>query len=580
MKSLSRKDRLVLKWSYKYIKPYIGKIVLMLISMILVAILVALEPSIRAKLINNMFLAEYSSSINIILLILIIYILQIIFNNIRYKLVTDIDVDICNDVKKETFSQIMELPIEAFDKIETGEFLSRMNGDIEELSNLFVNYSISVIDSALVIIFIGISMIKLNIFLFLIVVITFPITYKLFEVFGKKIRKQGQVYKNLNDKCYGKVQQCFAGVREIISLGMKGKIKNHINGILDNSNEQARRLQYINIKSNALVQGINNLDSIIFMIVAIFLISKGVLDVEEFITFLSYSIIFSNSLVDLTRINTIIQKVLVSLDRLYDLNNTFNYNPIKFGNISKQKLEGNIIFDNLTFGYISNHNIINKIDLNITQTGKFVIVGESGAGKSTLFNLLLRLYDNYQGEIFIDNVNIRELDELTIRNNISVVMQEPYLFSLSIKDNITLGNSEIGLTEIQRVCKMCNIHDFIIKLPKGYETLINEGGIGLSVGQKQRIAIARAILKKSSILLFDEITSALDNESQDAVNKLIDLISKDHTVIIITHRLNGVENADKIIVMDSGKIVGIGTHENLIKDSKRYIELFSKENEI
>jgi len=218
--------------------------------------------------------------------------------------------------------------------------------------------------------------------------------------------------------------------------------------------------------------------------------------------------------------------------------------------------------------------------LNITQNGKFVIVGESGSGKSTLFNLLLRLYDNYQGEIFIDDINIRDLDELTIRNNISVVMQEPYLFSLSIKDNITLGNSEIGLSEIQRVCEMCDIHDFIAKLPKGYETLINEGGIGISVGQKQRIAIARALLKKSSIILFDEITSALDNESQDVINKLIDFIAKDHTVIIITHRLNGIENADKIIVMENGKIVGSGTHENLIKDNQRYIELFSKENEI
>ncbi|MEG0308263.1 MAG: ABC transporter ATP-binding protein [Clostridium sp.] len=577
MKILSNQDKIILKWSYKYIKPYMKKLITMLVMMLLITLLVAFEPMMRAKLINNLFSLKYREGMKIVFVIAIIYILQIVISNIRYVLLTNVDASICNDLKKEAFSEILDLPIKAFDDIKKGEILSRMNGDVEEISNLFVNYSMSLIESILVMLFIGMTMIRLNIYLFLIVVITFPITYNIFKFSGVKIRKQGELYKSINDKCYGKAQQCFSGIREVVSLGIKKKMKNEMNDVLKASSNQAVKMQYTNIKANAIVQAVNNIDTIVFIMIGVILISKGKINVEVFIIFLSYSTMFSNSLADLTRVNTVVQMFLVSLERIYSLNNNLYYETVKFGNINKVKLEGDIRFESVSFGYLNNQSIIKDINFEIKKVGKIAIVGESGSGKSTIFNLLLRFYNNYKGEIFIDGINIEELSESTIRNNIAVVMQEPYLFNLSIKDNLSLCKSKINLYEIQEVCKICNIHDFIIKLPNGYETVVSEGGIGLSVGQKQRIAIARALLKKASIILFDEITSALDNESQDIINELVDYVAKEHTVIMITHRLDGIANSDKIIVLDNGRIVGNGTHEKLMTDNIKYIELFSKE---
>ena len=230
---------------------------------------------------------------------------------------------------------------------------------------------------------------------------------------------------------------------------------------------------------------------------------------------------------------------------------------------------------NVSFGY-NNENVINNINISFNGYGKYVIVGESGSGKSTLFNLLLRFYDSYDGEILINKINVREISEMSLRNNVSVVRQEPYLFNSSIKDNLLLGNSSSDMNEIERVCSICNIHKFIMSLPNKYDTIVCEGGVGLSVGQKQRIAIARALLRKTPILLLDEITSALDNDTEESINELINYISKDHVVIIITHRLKGLSNAKSIFIINHGQIVESGSHKELMNHNSIYRNLFLK----
>ena len=217
-------------------------------------------------------------------------------------------------------------------------------------------------------------------------------------------------------------------------------------------------------------------------------------------------------------------------------------------------------------------------NLDIKANKKIAIVGRSGNGKSTIFNLLLRYFDCTKGKILIDNVNIKDLSEKSLRENISIIRQSPFLFNLSIFDNFKCIKEDISLDEVKEVCKKAYIDEYIESLPNGYDTIIGEGGVNLSGGQKQRIAIARTLLINTPIILFDEATSALDNESQEYIKKTIDDLVKDHTVIIVAHRLSTIIDADIINVIDKGKLVDSGTHQELLKTCNVYKNLYKNES--
>ena len=218
------------------------------------------------------------------------------------------------------------------------------------------------------------------------------------------------------------------------------------------------------------------------------------------------------------------------------------------------------------------------MNLKIDSNKKIAIVGKSGNGKSTIFNLLLRYFDSSIGSILIDGINIKDLTEESLRKNISIIRQAPFLFNESILDNFRYVKKNATLKEIREVCKRAYIDDYIMSLPKKYNTVIGEGGVNLSGGQKQRIAIARTLLLNTKIILFDEATSALDNESQEYIKRTIDSLVTNHTVIIVAHRLSTIIDADVINVIDKGKLVASGTHNHLINNSLIYKNLYNSES--
>ena len=240
-------------------------------------------------------------------------------------------------------------------------------------------------------------------------------------------------------------------------------------------------------------------------------------------------------------------------------------------------INGSIEFKNVSFGY-DDKMVLKDINFNIEANDTVAIVGASGSGKSTIFNLLNKSYDVSDNSIFIDDIDINTLDCNTIRNHISIISQNPYLFNFSIKENFMLLGDHITMKDIKKACKLARIDDFIDSLPDKYDTILGEGGVNLSGGQKQRIAIARALLKKSKIILFDEATSALDNITQREIQSSINSISKDYTILIIAHRLSTIKDCNKIMVLQDGKIVGVGNHYELLKNNLYYQKLY--ENEI
>ena len=252
------------------------------------------------------------------------------------------------------------------------------------------------------------------------------------------------------------------------------------------------------------------------------------------------------------------------------------YEKESFGNIHLDKVNGDFEFKNVSFKYDKNKVLKNMcFKVNANETVAFV--GKSGAGKTTIFNLLCKMYDGYTGKITIDGVDIKTLNKDSIRGNITIVSQNPYIFNMSIRDNLRLVKEDLSNKEMKQACKMACLDEYIESLPDKYQTIIGENGLNLSGGQRQRLAIARAFIQKTKIILFDEATSALDNETQSEIQKAIDNMKNEYTIMIIAHRLSTIINADRILFLNDGKIEAEGTHKELLKTCKGYKELYESE---
>ena len=249
----------------------------------------------------------------------------------------------------------------------------------------------------------------------------------------------------------------------------------------------------------------------------------------------------------------------------------------KFGKLHLDTINGDFEFRDISFSYDNERNVLNNMSFKVNANETVAFVGKSGAGKSTIFSLLCKLYDNYSGKILIDDIDIKELDRDSLRSNISVISQNPYIFNMSIKDNLKIIKKDLTDDEMKKACKMACLDDFIESLPKKYNTVVGEGGVMLSGGQKQRLAIARALIQKTEIILFDEATSALDNETQKQIQEAIDNLKNEYTIMIIAHRFSTILNSDKIFFVDNGKVIDSGTHEQLLKRCTQYKKLYESE---
>ncbi len=477
----------------------------------------------------------------------------------------------------ETYKKALNLPAVAYEKNSSGEIINRITNDADTLSFSFgrlLKMVSSLIASFIIIIYIFVNSWIVGIEILIIVLILLLIIKK-YSPISKEIHKER---KKEQDRFTSLTNESIRGIREIKTLGIKKNLINSVTEIIKNiykkSEDEINIQKSLNMKTSFLKI---ILECGVFA-TCIILLYYNKTSLTFFVAMTYYIYRYTWLIEEINDFTQTYQKVNVSLSRVNDILENRLYKDETFGSKELPNIKGIIEFKNVTFSYPDEENILKNFNIKIEPNKKIAIVGASGQGKSTIFNLLTRIFDANEGEILIDNINIKDLKEDELRKHISIIRQEPFVFNRTIKENFELINENITLKQIRKCTKMAYLDDYIMSLPKKYDTILGEGGVNLSGGQKQRLSIARTLSKGSKIILFDEATSALDNNSQEYIKKTIDNLIEDHTIIIVAHRLSTIIDADIIYVVEKGKLLASGTHKELLKTNKIYKNLYETES--
>lgn len=489
-----------------------------------------------------------------------------------------LELSFVQNVSKDMYTKYQNLPAIAFEEAGVGELINRLSSDPERIVDILSRLVKLVCKLGVVIVVIAISFsvsIYIGIEILVFALMMGFISYKFFPI----IKETQKKIKNESDAFVKNTTENISGIREIKSLGIKANMQKIINHKIDTLTDESLKIR----KYESFYYGINSL--IYFILQFIILLTCGYLFVKGHIAYSIFMMIemyiwrIDEVVSSISEFGVNYNKVKVSLNRIDEVINNRRYIDEEFGNINLLNPEGIIEFKKVFFKYRDEEALtLDDLTLKFEPYKKNAVVGRSGNGKTTIFNLLLRYFDATDGTILIDDHDIKSLSENTLRNCISIIRQNPFLFNMSIIDNFRIVKPNASLKEIRELCKRAYIDDYIMGLPKKYNEIIGEGGINLSGGQKQRIAIARTLLLNTKIILFDEATSALDNESQKYIKKTIDELVKDHTIIIVAHRLSTIIDADSIFLIDKGKVAEIGTHKELLKKSNIYKALYENED--
>ena len=528
---------------------------------------------------------EYATNqvFGLAVLILVVYLLLALIDNIFFDRLGKIFIKkACSNtmerISYDVYYKVGLLPARAFEDKTSGEFINRVVNDsatITDTFRQFINVFTTLFTAVLIFIYI-----LLNSYIVALEILIYFVVFYLFsKTFLPIIKKAQREITEEKDKTIAEVNESIRGIREIRALGIRTKVNEIVKRIINIMFIKTKKQMVDEENYYSVAYALGALLEVVVFITCIILMSQGKSDVGFFMAMTYYIYRFTFLVEWLMNFSTSYQKMRVSVERVQEIVGNKLYKDIEFGSLDKTDIKGNIEFKNVTFGYSEEEgNILENFNLTIPSNKSIAIVGKSGQGKSTIFNLLLRYFEPKEGVILIDDNPLDSFTEEAMHQNIAIIRQDPFIFNKSILDNFKIMDSKVTLDQIRKYCKLAEIDDYIMSLPNRYDTLIGEGGVNLSGGQKQRLAIARALLKNSKIILFDEATSALDNENQNKIKKAIDNLVKDHTIVIVAHRLSTIIDADIIYLIDKGKVAASGTHEELLKNCKIYKDLYNNEN--
>lgn len=558
----------------KYLLKIKKLIILIFIAYGVLSVINIFSPIINAKLLTSLTNFNLNEAYKYTFIFFTISILSVLINKLAIKLLGKIHEKLLYDIRYDIIQRLFKLKMKNFDEIPSGKFQERIKNDPEGIFSVFsvVQYNIFNIITE---VFMLAYVMYLNIIIGLIYILGIIIIYFYEKYAYEKFEKLEEESKIQREKSGTILNEILRGIRDIKLLGITNKVNKMTSETLDKQSKLDTKISISRMNIYNTTEIVKDILIFIIIFLGIFLININKLTLTTFLIIFMYRNDIFSLVFSYTSLKEYLVKYKVAKNRIMELFDNKKFPIETYGNESIDNIKGEIEFKNVSFAY-NKKEIIHNVSFKVNPLEDVALVGKSGSGKSTLFNLLTKSYDNYEGIITIDGVDIKKLNQKTLIDSISIISQNPYIFNLSIKDNLKLIDKNITDDDIINACKTARIHDFIETLPDKYNTLLGEGGVNLSGGQKQRLAIARALLKQSKILLFDEATSSLDNITQDEIQTAIKSISKNFTIITIAHRLSTIINSNKIYLLEEGNIIACGTHKELLKSNTYYKELYNK----
>lgn len=564
------------KYTWKYMKDQKLNLLLYFICNIIGSIISICMPILSAKTIVNLTANKLKQVLYISIIILAV---EIITNLIRYFTRYFSQV-----IYRETFikiqcslgKEVLKIENKCLDTNTSGMFIQRLTTDTGRIADIYNMLNTQLLNIVTDIgIFVAIFIINKIAFLYVLVmiIVIYIVDSKRMKIFFKKDKE----FRKDSERVAGFVGELVRGVRDIKMLNAEKSFMKELNVKIDDINQKKYAMNKVDRNYTLLKNCIDDLFTTGLIFLLVYLITKNVLTT-------AMALVLYNYLGRVTSITSLISSFIervkdfnLSAERIYEIIEGKTFTKEKFGKKELEKIKGNFEFKNVCFSYNDEQDILNDLSFKVNANETVAFVGKSGSGKTTIFNLLCKMYDIKSGEILIDGINIDELTKDSLRGNITIISQNPYIFNMTIRENLKLVKSDLTEEEMIKACKLACLHDYIETLPDKYDTLLGEGGINLSGGQRQRLAIARAFVQKTEIILFDEATSALDNETQANIQKAIENLQKKYTILIIAHRLSTVINSDRILFLDDGKIVAEGTHKELLVKCDGYKQLYENE---
>ncbi|MDR1303771.1 MAG: ABC transporter ATP-binding protein/permease [Verrucomicrobiales bacterium] len=568
----------ILRRFYGYLKPYSGILTVIFAQLIIVTVLDLVQPKLIGKMIDA---AQPAAGYHGVLLLVWVFLAVIAVRSVillyRNYLMQRTGMRVTCDMRVRLFAHLQKLSIKFYEDKHTGKIVSRISEDTSWVHNMVTGASINLIGDAIMIVGVLAFMWTSNLVLAAITMAFMPLFLVNFLWHRRRMRVESRIHRHNWDKVIGFLYERVASARLIKAFAMEDREVNTFRHGIETDYRNYNRIMWRSALLSVGANILGNLGTLAVVAYGAWLVVSGaphftIGDLLAFLLFLGFLYPPITRIVDA---NAVIQRALASLEKIFTLLDTQPHVPQNDALPALQNVAGAVSFDHVAFSYRPGQATLTDVNFTVSPGEMIALVGPSGAGKTTIITLLARFYEPDAGRILIDGHNIQDYNVQSLRQQVGIVMQDNLLFAGTIESNIKYGRPGASREAMLQAAIAANAHEFIAKQKKGYDSMLGERGVQLSGGQKQRIAIARVILKDPRILILDEATSALDTQSEHLIQEALERLMQNRTSFVIAHRLSTVVNADRILVMDAGRIVETGRHEELLARNGLYSRLYN-----
>jgi ATP-binding cassette subfamily B protein len=510
---------------------------------------------------------------------ILFYIISSILSYILSLLMIRLSQKIVRKMREDVFTKLVDLPVGYFDRNQAGDIISRISYDIDTVNTSLSTDVVQIFASVIAVVGSLIMMIVISPQLVLVMLVTIPLSIFYTRYMAKKVRPLFRKRSAKLGELNGFVEEMVSGQKTIKAYAAESSVMSRFDNLNSETVQAYYTAEYYSSMTGPTVNFVNNLSLSLITVFGAILYLFGHMTLGNISSFVQYSRKFSGPINEAANIISELQSAAAAAERVFKLMDEQPEAPDREGAEDLKEVHGDVILQEVSFGYLPEKTIIKKLHLHAKPGSLTAIVGPTGAGKTTIINLLMRFYDVWEGKIFVDGKETRDLTRKSLRKAYAMVLQDTWMFQGTIFDNIAYGKEDATMEEVVAAAKMTGMHTYIKRLPQGYDTIVNEDGLNISKGQKQLLTIARAMLLDAKMLILDEATSNVDTRTEIKIQKAMRKLMEEKTCFVIAHRLSTIQGADNILVVDQGNVVEQGTHKELMEKMGYYYRLYNSQFE-